>query len=662
MKYLKDLKRMEELVSLLEKYNESYYNKDNPEITDYEYDSLLRELEILEEKYPDKARPDSPTKHVGGSASLKFSPVDHKVRMESLQDAFSFGEIYDFNKKIREVDGSALYAVEPKIDGLSVSLEYENGIFKRGSTRGNGDTGEDITENLLTIKSIPKRLPVNIPFLEVRGEVFMPKKVFEELASKQIERGEEPFKNPRNAAAGSLRQKDAAITEKRQLDVFIFNVQQYEGPNPWTSHKESIEALSNLGFHVIPSCKKCKTIEEAAEAIKEIGEKRSSLPFDIDGAVVKIDSLDLRKRLGSTSKYPKWAVAYKYPPEEKTTKLLDVEIAVGRTGVLTPTAVFEPVLLDGSMVGRATLHNQDFINEKDVNIGDTIVIRKAGDIIPEVVYVKEHSCEGHEPFKMPKTCPSCGAPVYREPGEAALRCNNPECPAQLLRTLIHFCSKNAMDIDGLGEAVIEALVKTELVKKPADLYALKVEDIKKLDRMGEKSANNLVKAISKSKENDFYRLIFGFGIRHVGEKASKELASHFKTIDNLLNVNKESVLEIEGFGEIMALSVSEFFSMEETHKMIEELKGYGLNMEMEPEEEKGDLFSGLTFVITGTLPTMKRPEAKALIEKQGGKVTGSVSKKTDYLLAGEKAGSKLDKAMALGVKVISELDLITMLG
>lgn len=659
---MNDFKRMEQLNELLNRYNDSYYNKDNPEIPDYEYDALLRELEVLEEKHPDKARPDSPTKHVGGLASLKFSPVNHKVRMESLQDAFSFGEIYEFNNKVREIDGDVVYVVEPKIDGLSVSLEYENGIFKRGSTRGNGDIGEDITENLLTIKSIPKKLPLQIPFLEVRGEVFMPKSVFERLASEQMERNEEPFKNPRNAAAGSLRQKDASVTEKRQLDVFIFNVQQYKGERPWESHKESISALASMGFHVIPSCKKCYTADEAILAIKEIGEKRSTLPFEIDGAVVKVDSLALRKRLGSTSKYPKWAVAYKYPPEEKTTKLLDVEIAVGRTGVLTPTAVFEPVLLDGSMVGRATLHNQDFINEKDVNIGDIIVIRKAGDIIPEVVNVKEHSIKGNEPFKMPSTCPSCGAPVHREPGEAALRCNNPECPAQLLRTLIHFCSKNAMDIDGLGEAVIESLVKTGLVKKPADLYALKKEDIKKLDRMGEKSANNLINAIEASKKNDLYRLIFGFGIRHVGEKASKQLAEHFKKIDNLINVKEDKVLEIEGFGEIMALSVSEFFSMEETHHMIDELKSYGLNMNTEEIEKNSNLFEGLTFVITGTLPTMKRNEAKDLIEKQGGKVTGSVSRKTDYLLAGEKAGSKLEKAESLGVKVISELDLLEMIG
>lgn len=662
MNDLTDFERMEQLTKLLKKYNDSYYNKDNPEVSDYEYDALLRELENLESEHPEWASPDSPTKHVGGKANLKFAPVEHKVRMESLQDAFNFGEIYDFDKRVKETEKDVFYDVEPKIDGLSVSLEYENGVFKRGSTRGDGDTGEDITENLLTVESIPKKLPVSIPFLEVRGEVYMPKSVFERLVAEQIEREEEPFKNPRNAAAGSLRQKNAAVTRKRQLDIFVFNVQQYQGPNPWTSHKQSITDLAELGFHVIPSCKKCSSIEEAVNAIKEIGEERSDLPFDIDGAVVKVDSLELRKRLGSTSKYPKWAVAYKYPPEEKATKVLNIEVAVGRTGVLTPTAVFEPVLLDGSMVGRATLHNQDFINEKDVNIGDTIVIRKAGDIIPEVVSVKEHSSKDHEPFRMPDICPSCGAPVHREPGESALRCDNPECPAQLLRTLIHFCSKNAMDIEGLGEAVIEALVEKGLIKKPTDLYALTVDDIKTMDRMGEKSANNLISAIEVSKKNDFYRLIYGFGIRHIGEKASKQLASHFLNIDNLLDVKPEQVLEIEGFGEIMALSVSEFFGMEETHRMIEELRGYGLNMEAEMTEKKGSLLKGKTFVITGTLPTMKRTDAKDLIEKQGGKVTGTVSKKTDYLLAGEKAGSKLEKAASLGVEVISEEELLEMTG
>lgn len=645
-------KRMGELVVLLNRYSDSYYNQDNPDIEDYEYDALSNELKALEQAHPEWIRKDSPTQKVGGTASSKFDPVAHTVRMESLQDAFSFGEIEEFAARVKGENEHASFVVEPKIDGLSVSLEYVNGVFTRGSTRGNGDVGEDVTENLKTITSIPKTIDTSIPFLEVRGEVYMPREVFLKLVEEQELNEEKVFKNPRNAAAGSLRQKDAAITKERKLDIFIFNVQQYEGPIELTSHKQSLDYLKELGFHTIPFYTPCAGVTEAEAEITRIGEIRYTLPFDIDGAVMKTDDLSLRQDLGSTAKFPKWAIAFKYPPEEKQTTIIDIEIGVGRTGVLTPTAVFEPVLVAGSVISRATLHNQDFINEKDIRIGDVVTIRKAGDIIPEVVTVVSHAKQG-TPYKIPEICPSCGGPVTQEDGEAAMRCTNPECPAQLLRVLIHFCSKSGMDIDGLGENVLKLLLEKELIHTPADIYTLLPGDIASLDRMGEKSAANILSAIEKSKQNDLSQLIAAFGIRHVGYKAAKTLAETLGSMDAIMNATPLELLQIEGFGNIMVDSIVDFFSHEQTIQTIERLKEYGLNMNS-LKTVVDDRFVGKTFVITGTLPTYKRSEAAALIEQFGGKVAGSVSKKTDYLLAGEAAGSKLTKAQSLGVTILNE--------
>lgn len=651
--------RIDELVELLNRYSDMYYNQDEPEVTDYEYDMLQNELKALEKDHPELIRPDSPTQRVGGVASDKFSAVEHRVRMESLQDVFSFEELDEFGTRIESTNEKTALVVEPKIDGLSVSLEYTNGVFTRGSTRGNGDTGEDITENLNEIRSIPKKIDQNIAFLEVRGEVYMPREVFIDLVKRQEEAGEKVFKNPRNAAAGSLRQKDAKVTRDRNLDIFIFNVQQYDGPEDLSEHSRSLDYLKELGFSTIPFYQRCTNIEEAKAAVAAIGDKRASLAFDIDGAVIKVDNLDLREAMGSTAKFPKWAIAYKYPPEEKETVVTDIEVTVGRTGALTPTAVFEPVLVMGSVISRATLHNQDFIDEKGVNIGDTITIRKAGDIIPEVVTVIKHAEGKTGNFKLPDFCPSCGEPVIRDE-EAAVRCTNPECPAQLLRILIHFCSKPAMDIDGLGESVVEALVDNKLIVKPTDLYRLTAEDIATLPRMGEKSANNIISAIEASKQNDLYRLIFGFGIRHVGEKAAKLLADHFGSMDALMNASVEDILAIDGFGKIMAESIVEFFSHADAHEMVETYKELGLNMENH-KQVTDTRFDGMTFVLTGTLTQFKRSEASEIIESFGGKVSGSVSKKTTYVVAGENAGSKLEKANSLGVSVLTETEFADMI-
>lgn len=653
--------RMDYLYETIEYHSNRYYNDDDPEIQDFEYDALMNELKTLEKENPDLARASSPTKRVGGAAATSlFAPVPHNVRMESLQDAFSFGELDEFAERVSAAAGTGVdLVVEPKIDGLSVSLEYVNGVFTRGSTRGDGDVGEDITENLKTIKSIPMKLSEPVPFIEVRGEVYMPRSVFEELVKKQELNEEKVFKNPRNAAAGSLRQKNSQITAERNLDIFIFNIQQIDGAYDATHHKASLDYLKSLGFKTVPFYIHCADIDAAKREITEIGEKRYTLPFDIDGAVIKVDDFSVREEMGSTSKFPKWAIAYKYPPEEKQTKIIDIEVNVGRTGVLTPIAVFEPVLVAGSVIARATLHNQDFISEKQIHIGDTVLIRKAGDIIPEVVSVVEHA-EGSEPYMIPTACPSCGSFVYREEGEAAIRCTNPTCPAQLLRNIIHFCSKNAMDIEGMGLAVPELLVNEGLISTPADLYSLTPGDLASLDRLGEKSAINLMNAIEKSKENDLYRLVFALGIRHVGEKAAKLLSEHFRTLDNISSATVGDILEIDGFGEIMALSVVEFFSKEETKKLIRALKEAGLNMESK-KVMVDDRFSGKTFVLTGTLPTYTRTEAGALVEKFGGKVSGSVSKKTSYVIAGEEAGSKLTKAQLLGVPVITEEEFLEMI-
>lgn len=653
-------KRAQELRDKLNYYNRKYYVDDDPEIEDYEYDMLQRELKAIEDKYPDLVTPDSPTVRVGGSAENLFSKVEHRVRMESLQDAFSFAEIEEFDRRVRETERDVHYVVEPKIDGLSVSLEYTNGVLTRGSTRGDGDVGEDVTANLRTVRSIPLKIKTPLPFLEVRGEVYMPKSVFASLVTRQELDGEKPFKNPRNAAAGSLRQKDSKVTAGRGLDIFVFNVQQIEGAE-LSSHKQSLDFLREQGFHTIPFYTRFDNITDVISELKRIGEIRSGLEYDIDGAVIKVDDFAQRERLGSTSKFPKWAVAFKYPPEEKTTKLVDIEIGVGRTGVLTPTAVFEPVLLAGSTVSRATLHNQDFITEKDIRIGDEVAIRKAGDIIPEVVRVVSHA-ENSVPYILPSICPSCSAPVIREEGEAAVRCVNPECPAQLLRNVIHFCSRDAMDIEGLGDALVEKFISENLISNVADIYDITAGEIMMLEGHQERSAKNLVEAIERSKQNDLSRLLFALGIRHIGQKAAKLLSEHFGDIDSIIAASEEEIAEIDGLGGIMAKSAAEFFSMTQTADLIERLKAAGVNMKSLKEKSDDQRFAGLTFVLTGTLPTLSRKEATEIIENLGGKASSSVSKKTSYVVAGEEAGSKLQKATDLGIPVITQDDLLKMAG
>ncbi len=647
--------RAEELRTAILYHNDRYYNEDAPEISDYDYDMLLRELEKLEQEHPELQTPDSPTRRVGGEAAAKFSPVTHTVPMESLHDSFSHEEIREFDRRVRETVSDPLYVVEPKIDGLSVSAEYRNGIFVRGSTRGDGLVGEDITENLKTIRSLPMKLKKPLPYLEVRGEVYMSVQSFEELTALQEEREEKPFKNPRNAAAGSLRQKDASVTKERKLDIFVFNIQQIEG-EVLTSHKESLDHLRELGFITLPFYQPCRTVEEVLEAIESIGNQRGELPFQIDGAVIKVDRFSHREQLGSTSKFPRWAEAYKYPPEEKETELLDVEINVGRTGVLTPTAIFAPITLAGTTVSRATLHNEDFIREKDIRIGDVVVLRKAGEIIPEVVSVSRHK-EGSVPFRMPAVCPSCGSPVAYENGEAALRCSNTDCPAQLMRHMIHFVSRDAMDIDGLGERVLHQMTESRLIASPLDLYRLTKEQIMTLENKKEKSADNLIRAIDKSRANDLYRIVYALGIRHIGQRAAKLLSDHFGTLDAIAAASEEEIAQMEGFGEIMAQSAAAYFALPTTRQLVEEIHSLGINTrnlsEKKPVSADNPLF-GKTFVITGTLPHYKRTEAAAIIESLGGKTASSVSKKTDYVLAGEDPGSKLTKAQSLGVTVIDE--------
>ncbi|MDD5952886.1 MAG: NAD-dependent DNA ligase LigA [Oscillospiraceae bacterium] len=649
--------RWEALVAEINYHNEKYYVEDSPEIDDFAYDMLYRELQSLEEQYPVLRTPDSPTQKVGGAPINQFSPVVHQVPMESLHDSFSREELLEFDRRVRSVVEEPVYVVEPKIDGLSVAIEYRDGKFFRGSTRGDGTTGEDVTENIRTIRSLPKVLKEPIT-IEVRGEVYMSNETFLRLCAEQENNDEKPFKNPRNAAAGSLRQKNAAITAKRCLDVFIFNIQQMEG-NTQTEHDASLDYLHRLGFPVLPFYTTCHTMEEVWEQVQSIGQRRGELDFAIDGAVVKVNDFAQRKRLGSTAKYPKWAEAYKYPPEEKATTLLDIAVNVGRTGVLTPIGVFAPVTLAGTTVSRATLHNQDFILEKGVGIGDTVLLRKAGDIIPEVVSVVEHG-KNSTPFRLPSHCPSCGEPVLRDEEEAATRCTNLDCPAQFLRRLIHFACRDAMDIEGLGPAVLEQLVANGLLHSSADLYHLTAEKLRDMDRMGEKSANNLIAAIEKSKENDLSRLLYAFGIPHIGAKAAKLLASHFQTMDRIASSTAEEIVEIEGFGQIMAESVESFFQLPHTKEILRELKDAGLNMTSK-SVVVDRRFQGMTFVLTGTLPTMTRSEAGALIEQYGGKVSSSVSKKTTYVLAGEDAGSKLEKAKTLGVSILDEASFFEML-
>ena len=635
----------------IEYHNKKYYEEDAPEIDDFEYDKLVRNLEELEEKFPELSEKTSPTKKVGGRVSEKFSPVVHEVKMESLHDSFSMEEIISFEKKVRNSVQNPKHVVEPKIDGLSASIEYENGKLVRASTRGDGFVGEDITENILTISSLPKKLNTDVSYLEVRGEVFMSKENFLNLTKYQESEGLKSFKNPRNAAAGSLRQKDSRITASRNLDIFIFNIQKIDGKE-FKSHKESLEFLKNLSLPIVPICTECENIEEILKEINRIGNIKSELPYQTDGAVVKLDLLKERDLLGSTSKFPRCAEAFKYPPEEKKTELLDIEINVGRTGVLTPVGILNPIFVSGSTISRVVLHNQDFISEKDIRIGDEVVIRKAGEIIPEVVKVDSHK-ENSEQFVFPKVCPSCKSEVVKVEGEVALRCVNMDCPAQLLRNLIHFVSKGAMDIDGLGETIVKNMVSQNIIKSAHDIYNLKLEDISSMERMGDKSAENLINSIEKSKSRGLDKFIFALGIRHVGQKASKLIAKTFKSIDNLMIADEEDINQIDGIGDIIAKSIVSYFKIPQNIELIENLKNCGINMEFKDNVIDNKL-SGKSFVLTGTLQKYTRTEASKLIESLGGTVTSSVSKKTSYVLTGSEPGSKVDKAKKLGVDIISE--------
>lgn len=648
--------RINELVELLNYHSRLYYVENRNEISDYEYDKLQQELKKLEEEYPEFIRKDSPTQRVGGEAVSLFEKVNHKVQMGSIQDVFSYEQVEHFVNTVRQSVVDPEFVVEPKIDGLSVSLEYQNGEFVIGSTRGDGFVGENVTSNLKTVKSIPMSISEKLPLLEVRGEVYMPRNVFLQLVKEQEDNDEQPFKNPRNAAAGSLRQKDSKITAKRKLDIFCFNIQQIEGKT-LDSHKESLDYIKSLGFKTVPEYKKLSTSDEIINHIKQIGQKRFDLPFDIDGVVIKVDSFSQRDLLGATAKTPKWAVAYKFPPEEKQTKLLDIELNVGRTGSITPVAVFEPILLAGTSVSRATLHNQDFIHEKNISVGDIITVRKAGDIIPEVLNVAKK--QGNGIFKLPDKCPVCGTEVIRSDDEAAIRCPNVDCPAQIFRSIVHFASKGAMDIDGLGPAIVDTLLQNNLIESVADLYELKAEQLIELENFKEKSANNLINAINKSKNNSLDKLVFGLGIRNIGQASAKLLCDKFGDLDNIMSASSEEIAQIEGFGNIMADSVVKELSEPHMVNLIKRLKAYGVNTHYE-KIQLDNRFEGKTFVLTGTLPTLKRNEAKVIIEKFGGKASGSVSKKTDFVLAGEEAGSKLTKAQDLGIKIISEQEFLDM--
>ena len=650
-------KRVEELRAVIEKNNRLYYDQDAPELEDFEYDALTRELKALEAQFPQLITPTSPTQKVGGTPSGRFTKVTHAVKMESLLDAFSYDELRDFDRRVRDAGIEPEYVVEIKIDGLSCSLEYENGELVRASTRGDGVVGEDVTQNVRAIKRIPKTLKNAPEFLEVRGEVYMPHEAFQKLCAEQELQGAAPFKNPRNAAAGSLRQKDAKITGSRGLSIFVFNVQQIRGKT-LTKHAESLDYLKSLGLPVSPRYHIVHDIEQAIAEIEQIGQNRAKLDFDMDGAVIKVNDFAQRDLMGSTNKFPRWAIAFKYPPEVKETTLRSIEVAVGRTGVLTPTACFDPVFLAGTTVARATLHNEDFIHQFGLCIGDTIQVRKAGDIIPEVIGVTNHA-EDAQPYEMPTVCPSCGAPVVHLEDEAALRCVNPECPAQALRNIIHFASRDAMDIEGLGIAVVENLVNAGLVKTPGDLYFLKAEDVAKLDRMGEKSAQNLIDAIAKSKQQDLSRLIYAFGIRQVGQKAGKILAARFRSLDALEHATMEQLLDVDDIGAITAQSILDWMASPQSQHLMARLRAAGVNT---LAEEQGDdqRFAGMTFVLTGGLEHFTREEAAELIEKRGGKAAGSVSKKTTYVVAGEGAGSKLRKAQELGVPVLTEEEFLAM--
>ncbi len=654
------IKELSQLKKEIQEHNRRYYVEDSPSVSDYEYDMLMRRLKEIEKEYPELITPDSPTQRVGGQALSAFESVQHEIPMDSLQDVFSEEELCEFDNRVKALFPDAEYAVELKIDGLSVAIEYENGTLVRGVTRGDGITGEDVTSNIKTIKSLPLSLEGAPRRLIIRGEVFMPRDTFYRLNEEREARGESLFANPRNAAAGSLRQLDPQIAAERGLDIIIFNIQLAEGVR-FETHAESLDYLKKLGFRVSPYYNTFKTEKEAFAEVTRLGELRDELPFQIDGAVLKVNRLDMRVELGSTAKFPKWAAAYKYPPEQKTTELLDIVLQVGRTGVLTPNAVLSPVHIAGVTVSRATLHNKDFIAERDIMIGDTVIVQKAGDIIPEIVgVIKEKRPDDAVKFEMPEVCPVCGAPVFSDDGEAAVRCVNAECPAQRIRNIIHFASRDAMDIDGLGPAVVEQLVDNALIRDAADLYTLEAEQIAGIERMGEKSARNLINAIEKTKTNDLSRLIFALGIRHVGQKAGKSLAEHFETLDALMAASEENIKMVYDVGDAMAKSITRWFAMDDSRLFIEKLKTAGVNMQF-LGEKRGSAFAGMTFVLTGTLTKFTRSEAEERIERLGGKASSSVSKKTSYLVAGENAGSKLTKANALGVPVLTEDEFLKML-
>ena len=650
-------KKIDELRKKLEYYANKYYDEDKPEITDYEYDMMMNRLKALEKEFPELITKDSLTQKVGGHVKEGFKEVVHEVPLQSLQDVFSFEELREFDDRIKkqsiEENEELRYVVETKIDGLSTALEYVDGVFVRGATRGNGLIGEDVTDNLRTIKSIPKVLNEKVT-ITVRGEVFIGTKEFEKLNEEQEVLGKKTFANARNAAAGSLRQLNSKVTEERPLDIFIFNVQKWD-ENKFNSHYDQLNYLEKLGFNVNPVRIPCSNVEEVKKAINKIGEDREKLTFGIDGAVVKVDNLKLRTILGTTSKVPKWAIAYKYPPEQKETVLKDIEFQVGRTGVITPLAILEPVRVAGSLISKTTLHNEDFVKEKGLKIGDRVIIQKAGDVIPEIVRAVVEKRDGTEKeFVMPTHCPVCGAETVREEGESAVRCTGIECPAKLYRNLVHFVSREAMNIDGLGENIIGILLEKKMISNIADIYDLKFEDIASLKKNGKKFAQNLIDSINISKQNDLYRLITALGIRHVGVKAAKVLAKTYENMDNLSNASIEDLSQVDEVGTIVANSINEFFSQEQTKDLLKRLKDAGVNMERQKEENEDDRFAGKTFVLTGSLEKYSREEASNIIEKFGGKTSSSVSKKTTYLLAGEDAGSKLTKAQSLGVQIISE--------
>ncbi|CEN80026.1 NAD-dependent DNA ligase LigA [Paraclostridium sordellii] len=656
-------KKMDELIDLINYHSNKYYNEDTPEISDFEYDNLMKELMKIETEHPELKREDSPSTRVGGKPLDKFNQVTHKIPMLSLSNAYSAQDLRDFDKRVREsVNKDVEYVVEFKIDGLSVGLTYVDGVFKTGATRGNGVIGEDITQNLKTVKTIPLKIDDKEEII-VRGEVYISKENFEKINEQQEENGLQLFANPRNLAAGTLRQLDSKLTAKRPLDIFIFNL-EYMQNEKFKTHSQSLEYLSNLGFKVSPNFKICKTIEDVIEHIEYWTINRSDLSFEIDGMVIKVNDLEEREQMGYTAKSPRWAIAYKFPAEQKKTKLKDIIVEVGRTGTITPTAILEPVRLAGTVVARATLHNEDYINEKDIRIGDTVLVQKAGDIIPQVVEVIKEDRTGDEiKFHMPEKCPVCHEPTVRLEGEAAVKCINMSCPAQIRRGIIHFASRDAMNIDGLGESIISLLLDNKIIKDVADLYYIKKEDIVNLERLGEKSATNLINAIEKSKNNDLYRLINGLGIKYIGVKGAKVLAKSFKSLDDIINSSIEELTNLEEFGEVMADSVVEFFKEDKNIVVINKLKEVGVNTLSSNSEDNGlaNIFDKMKIVLTGTLPTLKRNDAKELIEARGGKATSSVSKSTTFVLAGEEAGSKLTKANELGVTVIDEAKFLELL-